>query len=601
MVKLTNTQIEKASVEAVNSYFNFSETLDPNIPTSDKEPVWDGSLFLYRRGDKERKKNLIGRIPTQVKGRNFKDLSNKSITFLVNVNDIKIYQHNGGIAFFVVYINPDTKETKIYYRLLAPIELRKIANNAGNKKTISVKFYALSELCNTVELEFLDFYNDCLKQHSFSNSNPIHITDIEKGSASFNVQFSTPTDNSFEALKYLTSTPQFCYVTFNDDSTNTPHPLGDGRFSFIAQNKADIPVTIEDQKYYDESSIEFKEGKTYYVIGDFIRIPISDNKDEIGKRVTSKVAMTFQTLSQRIKGYEFILALKEKKECKIGERIISFEEVNFDKNIERVLKADKYLQTILFKLNVNEELNIQRISKEDVINMNSLIEHFIFGKDIALEDDVDHEFVRIDISNISLLFFAEKKNEPNLYKLHSVHDLSGWGFITENELGNSICMPRFFAFDTETYKNVSNISYESFVIDCESMKCNDNRFYQGINWSILRMLNAYDQLEEKKQILINTAKALNQWLIENDPDKNTTFVHSLNRLQIMRRDRKLSNDDKEHLYKYIDSEWANDEVKFVCYTLLDDKHSATRYFNKLPDQTKLFYKTMPIYHFNKLS
>lgn len=56
MVKLTNTQIEKASVEAVNSYFNFSETLDPNIPTSDKEPVWDGSLFLYRREIRKEKR-----------------------------------------------------------------------------------------------------------------------------------------------------------------------------------------------------------------------------------------------------------------------------------------------------------------------------------------------------------------------------------------------------------------------------------------------------------------------------------------------------------------------------------------------------------------
>ena len=457
-------------------------------------------------------------------------------------------------------------------------------------------------LCDKVELEFHDFYNDCLKQHSFSNNNPIHISDIEKGSASFNIQFSTSTNSQYEALKYLTSTPQFCYVKFNDDPTNTLHPLGEGRFSFVAQNKANIPVTIEGKKYYDESGIEFKDGKASYVIGEFIRVPISDNKDEVGERVSTKVALNFKTLTERIKGYEFILALKEKKECKIGERSINFEEVKFDNNIERILTADKNLQTILDSLNVKEELNIQNVSNEDVVNMNSLIEYFIFGKEVGIEDEVDHKFVIINICNLSLLFFAEKNHSTNLYKLHSVHDLREWVFITENGYDNFIIMPAFFAFEAETYRDVSNISYENFVRDCDDMVCNDNRFFQGVNWTILRMLNAYDQQKEKKRVLINTANDLNQWLIENDPDKNTAFVHALNRLQIIKRITHLSDKDKEFLYEYIDSVRANDEVKFVCYTLLDDRQFATRYFKKLPDKIKSFYKTLPIYYlFNKLS
>ena len=48
--KLNNTQIENAGVDAVSDYFNFTETLDPSIPKKDKEPVWDGKLYLYKNG-----------------------------------------------------------------------------------------------------------------------------------------------------------------------------------------------------------------------------------------------------------------------------------------------------------------------------------------------------------------------------------------------------------------------------------------------------------------------------------------------------------------------------------------------------------------------
>ena len=157
-------------------------------------------------------------------------------------------------------------------------------------------------------------------------------------------------------------------------------------------------------------------------------------------------------------------------------------------------------------------------------------------------------------------------------------------------------MPPFVAFNTETFRDVSNISYETFVDECNLNKSNDNRFYQGINWSILRMLNAYDQQETKKQVLIDTAKELNQWLIDNDPDKKSSLVHLINRLQITKRLQKLSQQEKDLLYDYIDVPYPNDELRFACYTLLENKQSATRYLSKLTEEKREFYKTLPIYN-----
>ena len=595
--RLNSTQIENAGVDAVSDYFNFTDTLDPSIPKKDKEPVWDGKLFLYKNGsDKQSKTDLIGFIPVQVKGRQFKDFSNSKIKYLVSANDVKLYQNNGGVAFFVVYVNVDTSEKKIYYSLLAPIELRKIAKIAGNKKEISIEFKELPDRGKVVELEFLDFYNDCLKQHSFSNQKPIYFQDVENEIASLNIQFTSPTNNQLEALQQFTSRSHFCYVTLKNDPSKTPHPLGEGRFNFKAQRSADVPVTINGVKYYDKIDCEIIDGKAYIVIDNCLRLPFSKSPNEIGKVEKTKVNVEFKSLSQRIRNFEFILALKDKPIINISDTQFKIEGINVSYEIERILDADRNLKTVLDILNVSEDLRIDNLSDREIKNINTLIDHYINGKCIKTDNEVDHQLVRIELGNLTLLFLAEKVNEPNFYKFHSIHDLNNFVFSTRNDLDQHILMPPFVAFNTETFRDVCNITYEDFMGQCEHMKSNDNRYYQAINWSILRMLNAYDQQETKKQVLIDVAKELNQWLIDNDPDKKSSLIHLINRLQITKRIQELSQQEKDLLYDYIDAPYPNDELRFACYTLLDDKQSASRYLSKFTEEKREFYKTLPIYN-----
>lgn len=594
--KLNTTQIEKASVEAVIKYFNFSETLDPNIPTTDKTPAWDGNLFLYKsNSDKQSKTGLIGTIPTQVKGRQFRDFSNSKIKHPIDVNDVTIYQKNGGIAYFVVYINADTEDTKIYYRLLAPIELRKIAKQAGGKKKIQIDFYELPERDNVVELQFLDFYNDCLRQHSFADQDAVQIQDIDMSKASISVQFSSPSDNHFEVLRYLTTTPQFCYYSYNDDPTKTLHPIGEGRYNLTAQDTAEIPVTVGEKQYYDDVRIEMVNGKTNVVIADIWHIPFAESPDDIGKQHTQHITWNFKTLSQRMTFFEFILAAKQNSRFSVGNWNIKLNNIDKCDDIQRILEADRNLQSILDRLNVTEELNIQNVSEQDVQNMNTLIDYYIFGKRLTSSNSATHHLERIDINNIKLLFLVEKIQEPNYVELHSIQDLSGFVFATKNDVGHHVLIPAFCMFDVETFQSVSNIAFSAFIEECEQTKSNDNRFYQSVNWSILRMLTAYDNQTEKNPIMIETTLSLNRWLIENDPDKNATLIHRINQMQILKRMNKLSATDKEFIFEILDAFGSSDAIKFACYTLLGNKETATRYFNRLPAKAQSEFKSMPIY------
>lgn len=114
--KLDTKTVEELGVGAVCSYFLYSDTISPNIPTGDKNPVWDGSLMLYKtKQGKNKNEALIGTIPTQVKSKCNKNIPGSSTKFNITVSDLEIYLRNRGVAYFVVYVNPTNQSTKIFF------------------------------------------------------------------------------------------------------------------------------------------------------------------------------------------------------------------------------------------------------------------------------------------------------------------------------------------------------------------------------------------------------------------------------------------------------------------------------------------------------
>ena len=70
--------IETLSVNAVRDSIVTSDFLDQFIADNDKEPTWDGFVYIY--GDKSKKKDkLKGRLPVQIKGTENDDFSKEEI------------------------------------------------------------------------------------------------------------------------------------------------------------------------------------------------------------------------------------------------------------------------------------------------------------------------------------------------------------------------------------------------------------------------------------------------------------------------------------------------------------------------------------------
>lgn len=92
-MSLNNKAIETLSVNVVKNSIVTSEFLDQFIADNDKEPSWDGYVYIY--GDKSKKKsNLKGRMPVQIKGTECDDHSKDVISFSMSTV----------VVFFLLYI-----------------------------------------------------------------------------------------------------------------------------------------------------------------------------------------------------------------------------------------------------------------------------------------------------------------------------------------------------------------------------------------------------------------------------------------------------------------------------------------------------------------
>ena len=185
--------IEEKAINEVKRFFEDSNIVSTFIVENDKEPFWDGHLYLYPNGVKTRE-NFQGRIAVQIKGKALNDFRMDNFNYPIEITALKAYLHEGVVYMIVQEVN---QKRKIFYRNLAPILIRNIIHGHEKQKSINVKMFPLEEDMNKVEAELLQFEIDCRMQISYVDSKPLNIDTLIKGgikSFSFTLYSSQKTD-----------------------------------------------------------------------------------------------------------------------------------------------------------------------------------------------------------------------------------------------------------------------------------------------------------------------------------------------------------------------------------------------------------------------
>lgn len=128
----------------------------------------------------------------------------------------------------------------------------------------------------------------------------------------------------------------------------------------------------------------------------------------------------------------------------------------------------------------------------------------------------------------------------------------------------------------------------------------DTRIYNQATLDLLQMLKAVDELKssgkiDKSEYILNSAYSLAKWILETDNDQSLKNLHQLNLLQIIKRQRYFTKEERGNLL-YISQDNSN-IIKAAAHLLLDNKDLFQYYFQQMKEEEKQQFVDFPIYVF----
>lgn len=591
---------------AIKERLAFCEGLSPYINERDKEPSWDGNIYVYPNSD-NKKAELIAKIPVQVKGKK-KNISKKTnyLSFSTDIADLKNYLTDGGVIYFVVAIGDD-KSRVIFYKSLLPFDLQRILKNTGRAKTKNINLHKLPDNDDAIRQIFLSFAADKKRQASQVVWTEKQAKDAVKNGATFkfHIQTKNTVKNQFELIREATLQSFYLYAETKDGFEIPFHKIEDSN-GIVANTIINTPVIVGDKKYYDKIEFGFKNGKSFITIGNAIRIPIAE-EGEAPRRQTFKYTIA-GTLSERIIDSDFILALSNCKKFRIGDLEI-IDDVCIDRaeEIDRLHQLNEDLKMIKSTLDyygVHTELDIDNLTNGEYQIIN----------DLALA--VDGNTVHFNEKNLPNLFHSNKKIGNIVIRFQAKKDENSDGYRLTSAFSDNAHVTVKFVYSNKGKERIispwslflhmkaddflcSNIEYSTILNSVQAMLPEDilltlsisDTECLGANNMLLEAIAAYDSQIKKDNALLQFAIDIATIIYS----KTNEPIALINMLQAVKRQRPFTNDEIAILVSLRNIKKQTNIIKCAVSILLGEADIAKKLLDELADAEKKQITAYPIY------
>jgi len=592
-----STGIEGKAVNAINLFFEDSNIVSTFIAKNDKEPFWDGHLYLYPNGIKKNE-NFKGRITAQVKGKDLKEFKVKNFSHPIDMPALKAYLQEGVVYMVVQEVG---KERKIFHRYLTPVLIRSIIRVHKGQKTANVIMFPLSEDIKEVETELLQFEIDCKKQISSADSEPLNFdTWMKMGVNSFSVTLAS-SNKSRPFIDLLTSKPNYLYANINGDS-RIQIPIGEGPLSmeFSIENKE--PVCVKKQMFYYSYTNKIGKDKMTISVGYCLELIIEEESKKDARKMTVNIKRGAKFLKEVINETEFILAMADAGEVTIGKVTMKMPlgEHELVNELRNNIEALKELEATLCKIGINEDLDLSSISQEEERTINILIEMIGHNNEISLKE-MKTGLYNVKIANLNLLLVV-LKSESGKYIMKNLFDKSlgiqASYIYPDGKFVESI----YGKFNKQMILDCYNFPYQDIIPSYEATKDANPHIYESMNLFMLELLCAYDMMEEgssRKEMALKAITDMSDWLINNDTNGDNMTLHLINKYQILKRKRKLTDTEVNALKQLQLENTTNSFLECGIYLLLDDSYTFDFYWKKLTTEEQKRFKNFPIWIYKK--
>lgn len=588
--------IEMIGVDFVRLAIAKTDYLVPHINENDREPSWDGDVEVYRKaGDTHTKSDLILKVPVQVKGHKESNLKKQSITYPIELSDLRNYLNAGGTIFLVVYIDESGEKSQIYYNTLLPFELRRLVNKYGEQKTKSIKLKMLPTKQSAITDVFLFAATHMKKQRPAISCDPISMEDLMKAGCvpKFYLEYTAVPNSSTDPLDYMLEHDSYIYAKL---PFGLELPVEHLTGITMAGTTFETPVRVNGHVFYSKYSIIQSKSILEYHFGKSTKL--------ITDRSSGKSRLTFSetgTLSERITDVEFIIQAFETGHFEAGDKICPLNAIKPEER-ERVKIKDRkdhlaLLQTVkalLDRLGVMDELDCDQVSAADEAMLKKLITSVLRGESVEWANPEDG-FPDITVANLTIkLCVLKDKKKKGFCKIYGYSD-APIGVKIKNQTGQETDVSYHVFLKKDSMLKCCNIDYATILRQLKTVPTSSE--YSGaLVWFLLEMLCSYDESGETRQDILDGAIKLADWLRNTDTYTPQDLL-DLNYYQSVKRSRALSAREIQGLHSIIESKPARKDVYVGAYLLLGDFASAQHYYDGMEEESQNVFKTYPICHF----
>lgn len=588
--------IEKLATSAVKESISLTDVLSPFINDGDKEPSWDGNIYIHE--DKRKNKIGIKKVPVQVKGEIRKIVPlKKKPKYSVSLTDLNNWLNDGGIMLFVVYFDEKGENKTIYYSALLPILIRQIMSFARGKKTSSIPLKEFP-LDNDKKVGILlDYYNHKQKQTSFANAPLYSAEELAQKGVLENITISATgygKRSEIDVDSLFLSKDVYMYAKVK--GVAILQPLPDVAMDVSIWKNVYAEVRVKDKVYYSEYKAVRNADGTNIFIGKSLSLKLTPEK-----RVGTLDFRLKGTLSDYIKDTECIIAIIENKELSINKAIFQFDDIG-DASVDQYKQSLIYYKDVKKMLNllgVNGEIECDNLSEMDNNNIRNFTNALVMGGDIGFpNNNNDMIFGRFQLANLVVLIWADKiKKNSKSYRLQSFFSDHKVALFEEDDTKKEkpYSISHYAIMKKNDFLEATNIDYKKIIEDISQNDSSPIVTNQLILF-MLEMLKAYDEQKNKNEELLETAEKYCDWLTKNS--KDSSDIMTLNRLQIIRRRRQLNDSEKLQLNEIRKKSTIN-SIKCGASILLGKMEIAQKFFEKMSENEKEAFLDYPICYFGK--
>ena len=590
--------IEEKALNHFKSFIEDSKVISQFIADNDKEPCWDGHLYLYADGIRD-KEHLQGRVPIQIKGTEVGRFVTKKWKFKLEKADLKAYLEEP--TFFIVcQVKKDSKERMLFFRELLPDLVNKLLRDMGKNATRMTLFHPLTEDLKEFEDQLMVFLSNSKKMISFAHSKLLSMEEaLKKGIKDFSFIAPSKYTDRLQLMKYLSTHSSYIYAKISKE-LDVDMPLSNGPGRFIFQREDDSEVRVGDKVYFKGYHNEIKDGRIIIKIGNVMTINMPmDNTDM--KQATVKLTTKAKYLKESINEAEFGVALNDTGVLSVGmlDLQMKVHEKEYVEELRQKLIRWKELDNVLETLHVTKPFDLTAITDDQGKLIDLLIETVGKGNMVNLPGQ-EATLLLLEIGNIKLLLWCAIGKDG----MCAIGDFFDRSIriaykISEDETIN--VSPYSYLQLDKLWEKVDNIDFDNIISSAEEAARQHKYCYMMSNYDVLAMITAADALEktdvERSKKLLEEALKLNDWLIGKEPKDEMRPLHIINKMQIMKRQCELTADERQMLEDMLNDEFAEDMVKAGVYLLLDRQEEFQQLFETMQEDEKKSLKEFPIWRF----